>query len=318
MDAKKILYLLPVCVAFYTCLFALTSDTALAKRIEKTTVVIGTSEKSLTRDATVNLYCRVKARGKTFSVSGSGVVISDRGVILTNAHVAQTFLLINAPEHAATRCIVRTGSPATERYTASLLYLPTLWIEENTSKFSKKPPRVGENDFALLYITNTKKDVLPEHFPYLPINSITPPAEQEVISIAGYPTENLDFEKIQRSLMLVSASSSITNIQSYQAKQPDILTLTPSAAGSPGVSGGPIINTSGEVVGIVTSKSARKNDRTLRGITLDYIDRVMYSTESVSLTTLLTENFATRASTTQALFPPQTIKRIETSLFKKK
>ncbi len=319
MNVKKILYLLPLCVALYTCLFALTSDTALAKRIGKTTVVLGASEKSLTKDATVNLYCRVKARGKTFSVSGSGVVISERGVILTNAHVAQVFLLANAPGRAAARCSVRTGSPATEHYTASLLYLPKIWVEENNSTYSKqKPPRVGENDFALLYITNTEKGTLPERFPFLPINVTTPTAEQGAISIAGYPTEGLDFNKIQRALMAIVASSSVTNIQSYQEKKPDILTLTPSAAGSPGVSGGPIINTTGEVVGIVTSKSAEKNNRTLRGITLSYIDRVIYSTEQTSLITLLAENFAHRASTTQALFPPQTIKRIETSLFKKK
>src|SRR3989344_252919 len=49
------------------------------------------------RAAVVNILCITGSGGPLNSISGSGVIIDPRGIILTNAHVAQYFLLKNYP-----------------------------------------------------------------------------------------------------------------------------------------------------------------------------------------------------------------------------
>ncbi|HEV8677502.1 MAG TPA: hypothetical protein VN701_01580, partial [Candidatus Paceibacterota bacterium] len=49
------------------------------------------------RASIVNILCLATGNGQENSISGSGVIIDARGVILTNAHVGQYFLLKDYP-----------------------------------------------------------------------------------------------------------------------------------------------------------------------------------------------------------------------------
>src|SRR5581483_7670669 len=64
------------------------------------------------RSSLVNILCTTVGGGLFRPISGSGVIIDTRGVILTNAHVAQFFLLKDYPFKNNIQCVVRTGSPA--------------------------------------------------------------------------------------------------------------------------------------------------------------------------------------------------------------
>lgn len=312
-----------VWVLLLVCLCALPVDTALATNPQTDPI----------SDATVNLYCRLKAGKKLYGSTGSGVFIDNRGIILTNAHVAQFFLLADrtsggrgddktrGTNGVTAKCSVRTGSPAKERWTASVLYFPPTWVEENASELSKsKPKGTGKNDFALLYITDTKKKgPLPSKFPTLTPDIIGNIAEQEIITIAGYPAEKLDFDGIRDKLPLVIASSTVTHTQGFaQGPLVDVLTLAPSAAGNQGISGGPVVDDAGEVVGIVTSKGIRDNDRTLRAITLAYIDRMMQAQTARALDELLDADLSALAAATRAALAPDTLMGIARGLVKKK
>jgi S1-C subfamily serine protease len=267
-------------------------------------------------DATVNLYCRLKAGKKTYSASGSGVFVGDRGVILTNAHVAQYFLL--AEDKGAVRgwCSVRTGSPAKDRYTAAVLYIPPTWAAENASALKKRQPKgSGENDFALLYVTGAKKGTLPASFPALSVEQAA--AVGEAVTLAGYPTEKLDFDQIRAKLKLVQADSTITDIGGYTTGASDVLTIASSKAGSQGVSGGPVANAADKLLGIVTTKSTKKDDRTVRAISVSYIARSIELQTGFPFSSFLTGDFASRAFITLALLPSDTIDTIRSGFLKK-
>src|SRR5690349_10285815 len=105
-------------MASFSSVFFLMSPTAYAAHATKRETAALEVANPIT-DATVNLYCRLKAGKQLLSASGSGVFISDRGVILTNAHVAQYFLLAGEKGRVTGWCSVRTGSRAKEAYTAS-------------------------------------------------------------------------------------------------------------------------------------------------------------------------------------------------------
>src|SRR3989338_8060445 len=104
------------------------------------------------RTALVNIICYAPAGSSLRSISGSGVFIDSKGIILTNAHIAPNFLL----KDRGVSCDIRAGSPATDRYEASLIYIPPAWVNANASILAKTAPRgTGEYDFALLCVTKS-------------------------------------------------------------------------------------------------------------------------------------------------------------------
>ena len=317
MSSRHAYRLSSVFVLILVCSFAFAGNSALAAHSQKET---GTATADPVKDATVNLYCRIKAGKKILGTTGSGVFISDRGIILTNAHVAQFFLLDEEKGRVTARCSVRAGSPAKERYTASVLYFPPDWVRQNASELGKnKPKGTGKDDFALLSVTGSKKGMRPERFPVLPIDLAANLQEEAPVTIAGYPAEKLDFDGVRTKLAIVTASSTVTNIQNFgQSTSADILTIAPSDAGSSGISGGPIINNAGEVIGIVTSKGAKDNDRTLRAITLSYIDRTIRTQTILPLRDFLSGDSDALAKQTSASRSPDILKTIVSALLKKK
>ena len=160
--------------------------------------------------AIVNLYCKDKIYGM-FASSGTGVVIDPRGIILTNAHVAEDFLF---DDSSAARlsypsslglplnsyiCTVRIGSPAYPRYRAQLLYIPGEWIREGVRRLYFPPAKnedyvYGVKDYALLVITEpiNQKESLPRSFPYLPFSvGAMSPSIGSIFYLMGYPARFL-------------------------------------------------------------------------------------------------------------------------------
>lgn len=270
--------------------------------------------------ATVNLYCRVDAGKNIMSVSGSGVIIDSRGVILTNAHVAQYFLLPKEDGRITADCSVRTGSPAKEAYTASMLYFPATWISENERELSKNTPRgTGDNDFALLYITDTKREALPAQFPSLTIDLQTARIAQEELTLLGYPSEGQDFKETQDRLALVSATSTLKSQRGFvPGPFTDLLTVAHSPLGASGASGGPIVDTERELVGIIVGKSTSKENRLVRGITLPYINRTLMQQTGLPLSSILAGDFALRARITELLLPEDTLSTLTKTILQKR
>lgn len=271
-------------------------------------------------EATVNIYCSYATGNKTYSSTGTGVFISSRGVILTNAHVVQPFL-ITYNKRTQGSCTIRTGSPARDAYTAELLYLSPEWVEQNVAELRKDEPKgTGEGDFALLYVTGATEGILPTSFPALTLSSGFPfVTEDEEVIAGGYPAQGLSFTKVRKNLARKTATSTITSVRYFERPWQDVLTLSPSTVGAPGVSGGPVVRSTGELLGIVTAieSGKTKENRAIRAITVPYINRLLLSA-GTSLSGILSGDLKTRAAITSTALTPELHKEVTSALFKRR
>lgn len=128
--------------------------------LEKITrgVALDTEEvNAKSRKSIINIFCTTKTGGDFKPISGSGIVISESGIILTNAHVAQYLLLKDYRVKDFISCIGRIGSPAIPEYELKPIYLPESWLKENAPKIKEESPTgTGENDYAFLGITGVQ------------------------------------------------------------------------------------------------------------------------------------------------------------------
>ena len=261
---------------------------------------------SALRSALVNIICYAPAGSSLRSTSGSGIFIDSKGIILTNAHIALNFLL----KDRGVSCDIRAGSPATDRYEASLIYIPPAWINANASILAKTAPRgTGEYDFALLGVTKSAEggsasggSALSGTFPFVPL-ALTPPAPGTPVIIASYGAQFLESSQIQSALFPTIVFGSVKDVFTFATNTIDVLALGGSAAAQEGSSGGGVAGAVGELVGTITTSTIEgtTDTRSLDAITASYI-RVAYASETGQALDLL---LAEPVTASIAAFAPQ-------------
>ncbi len=253
-----------------------------------TTTTPAKQTNKLVRSAVVNILC--SATNQTLkSLSGSGVIIDPSGIILTNAHIAQYFLLTDYPTTNAISCSIRTGSPAYPRFKAELLYLSPSWITKNAALITQQNPTgTGEFDFALLRITGAIDNTPLPLFPFLTPHTET--AVGETIFIAGYPASFLGSIGVERDLYLLSAQSTISEIFTFGEQNTiDLISVGGTVLSQRGASGGAVANQNGNLIGIVvtTTEGTSTNERDLRAITIKHVDQTLTAETGTGLKKLL-------------------------------
>jgi len=240
---------------------------------------------SLLRAALVNILCYVPVGSGLHSISGSGVFIDSKGIILTNAHVAQYFLLKDKGAH----CTIRMGSPAADRYDAALIYISPLWLRANASVLTTTlPSGTGEYDFALLAVSKSATaNALPASFPSIPL-AVTPPNIDAPIVIATYGAQFLETNQIQSGLFPTIVFGSVKDIFTFKTSTIDVLALGGSVAAQEGSSGGGVSDVAGNLAGTITTSTVTgdTSTRSLDAITASYI-RAEYASEMGSALDLL-------------------------------
>ncbi len=254
-----------------------------------------------TRAALVNVICTTPRGGSFKPVSGSGVVIDPRGVILTNAHVAQYFLLKDYLVQDFVECLIRTGAPAVNAYKARLLYLAPQWIEKNAEEITQEEATgTGKDDFALLLVTESTRPntPLPANLPFLSVDwgveTIKEARSEGYALVAGYPAGFLGGIAIQRDLNPVSSVATLSSsIYSFSTTQtPDLLEVTGSPLAQEGSSGGAVVGHNGELIGIIATASVGKTtgERVLHAITPSHIARSFKERNAFSIQEFFAES----------------------------
>jgi hypothetical protein len=272
----------------------------------------------LARAALINILC-LPQTGLS-GISGSGVIVDSRGVILTNAHIGQYFLLRNYLTAGNVTCTIRVGSPAEERYTATLLYLPPAWVAANASQLkSTKALGTGEHDYAFLLITGRTLPgaALPESFPRLHMDRGYVDVGDPML-LAAYPAGFLSGEIIQKSLYAGSAVAYVTQLFSFSGdKKVDLFSVGGTVISQSGSSGGAAVRLrDGKLAGIfVTSSSAASTgERDLRAVSLGHIDDSLKAQNQGGLAELLTGSLAAKAAEFNAKVAPGLTAALETVL----
>ena len=248
------------------------------------------------RAALVNILCL--SSGSVRPISGSGVIIDPRGVILTNAHVAQYVLLSENPA-VNLSCAIRGGSPARDMWGASVLFIPPAWVAEHVKELNTQDQRgTGEHDYALLLIDRAVPGgALPVQFPYLP-----PDTRQAIgftgdaVLVASYPAEFLAGPQAESSLYAYTSLTTIGQLLTYDTNTVDALSLGGVIEAQSGSSGGSVTNPWGRLIGLIAtvSEGTTTASRDLRAITLSYINGDIRTQSGSDLATYLQGDLAAR------------------------
>jgi S1-C subfamily serine protease len=227
-------------------------------------------------------------------ISGSGVIIDPRGVILTNAHVAQYVLLSENPR-VNLICTVRTGSPASPRWKAGVLYIPSIWINSHYQEINAENVMgTGEHDYALLSITSdVQGNPVSGPLPYLPIETRESATNAgDTVLGAGYPAEFVGGIVAQQGLYADTSVTTIKQLLTFETGSIDVYSIGGVIEAQGGSSGGPVVNAWGYVVGIITttSEAATTAERDLHVLSLNYIDRDIAVQTGQTIEEMLDEN----------------------------
>jgi S1-C subfamily serine protease len=229
----------------------------------------------------VNIFCTFKTPDSIRTTTGSGFFVSQNGVILTNAHIAQFLLLEKTDALGDAACIVRMGSPATPRYEVDLLYISPAWVQKNAQLIDDLAPMgTGERDYALLYVTaDLEGDPPPATFPALPIDDNLLPLSMEgnAVVAGGYPANDLLKQGSSGELFARTADTRISELYTFGSNYADVFSVKGSVVGAQGASGGPIVTPEGAVIGMIATRGDDSVDGegSLRAITLSHINRTI-------------------------------------------
>lgn len=266
------------------------------------------------RDAVVNLVCEDEYGN--ILATGSGVVIDPRGIILTNAHVASDWLFTEkwSPFTDPYTCKIRTGNPATYRYTAEMLYISRERVvsealsvfDQNDEGYEKRAPK----DYALLVVTGTlnPEATLPDPFSYMPMYLGPIPQIGSYLYTVGYPARFISPQILRGSnfRMMVSPLTvkETRSLEGTLAK--NIVAFQGVVAAQHGASGGAVVNNKGELVAIPTffDKLSSDNetyynynpigetsgDNVLNAITVKYMDNDLAKDIGLTLKEFISQN----------------------------
>lgn len=296
------------------------------KKDEPALIPISTSElNQKIRPAVVNIFCTTKTDGALNPISGSGVVVSKEGIILTNAHIGQYFLLKNYQTKNFISCVMRQGDGEKRTFSLDLVYVSPLWIKLHAKDISKQNPTgTGQFDYALLSIGNpVDGSEKPKTFPFIPMETDEKHlvGDSGSVLLASYPAEFLSSSFLERELSLISSVGEVQSIFTFTDESPtvDLLEIDGSILSQKGSSGGAVVNQeTGKFVGMITTSTDEKTtgERELRALSSSYVSRVFKKETNAAVTDVLGGNIESfRRAFAEQMIPSLT-KQLEIELDK--
>jgi hypothetical protein len=245
-------------------------------------------------DVIVNIICTEKGDGFTKASTGSGVLISPDGVVVTNAHVAHMFLLEDNGDNV--ECSIYRENIPTFGYRADLIYISSDWVMSNRDLIFQENPRgTGEKDYAFLQITANTNPVLglPTKFSYANImlnNDIY--VKDRKISIGGFPGSPISLFDLTKAGSLKTDNSSIKDVFTINGDTIDIFSTQKTSVAAKGASGGGVFYNN-NLIGLTVTISNEGNGSKINAITTTYINSDLRDEAGFSFEDILGPNVST-------------------------
>lgn len=207
--------------------------------------------------AAVQIYCRTSKE----IFAASGVIVNERGLVLTNAHVAEI-----ATKAGEKNCQARHGNPA-----SPFADLEIVFIADTATKIADT--EVPQRDFAFLKIVEHVEPFAHATF------DLKQAAEGESFLTLGYPSEFLQGVNAEANSNLVFSVLTVAGFSDLDGNREtaEAYVFRGGLALQQGSSGTAVFRRSGGVAGLIfaTTKGATTADREGVALTTAYIDRIL-------------------------------------------
>lgn len=234
------------------------------------------------RASLVNIFCTNTDKGQIKAVTGTGVLISKSGIVITNAHVAEYFLLSNYFNNSNLKCEIRYGSPANQSTSAEVIYMSSKWSNANARNIKNENlQETGQYDIALLKIqSNLSESKIPTNYLNVSINNQNIAGNKVIIG--AYPGNSLGLNGIFSPLYIKTSNSEISDTFSFGSGQIETFETTFTNLAEPGSSGGAITDLNGNLTGLIVAII----DGKIRALNINHINSTLKDDLGIDLNSI--------------------------------